>query len=893
MASVTRTLSPPKTDWESVQAELADLPGEDAIVRRREAYAEYFMRMGQDVRIGEGCRFYHPERISLDDDVRINVGALIYGSGGVRIGRHARIGPRLFLHSANHDVRPEDERAFFERGYEYETVTIGDNCLLSANVSILPGANIANGTFIACGAVVIKGRYPDGCRIMGVPGRAVTPEVPAAEIETPSIALIVPGKGHYYEAAQLLIEALGLPQVRVFESGQALPSSVHTGLVLGPPPTPAPEDQPQYAINLWRLQDGDIELAEGSSLQLLDRGANLSLPLPGARRHAVAPVIEPGKSALENAATLSFYYSTKRLRKREQESAAAERLELYIAIALLRRHGGPAMDALVRELLWFLPANVKKGATEHRLVDHLAANTSIDLETELGQAILEIGTAAESTRLMSRKHAPLEPSAEDLLRHPELALAALLRNGSPSWPALSAVIESALPQCIKASQLYWLGAAAIFRAGGEDDALLAKIIDRLLSMDFFDQQQMCVRSAVGASATAYSPMLAALLLIVARGRNPDFVLQTSEQEADRLPWRGFSGPSEIWTMTHGQTVCSLIDLAGRRISRSLLDNWLMCLTVPDLGGKQYELLDQNYAPQASIIESIWLSLLRSIQHAAGRSLVRLRPWPYGRRAALSLRYDIDRNTGTEHVRNIVGIQGRELNAACGAWYAIPGTPIGQKMRNLVPTFLQEIGVHALSGADAMQGEGVTCHSGPNSEYWRGRDSILAMEQRQSLYGEMLVMQLNAPRRAWIAGDAGGRATRMLLLPIHFPLEGSTRDKTAEYFQRLLGRFRELIGSGGHAIIGSHPDLQQAILIDVIRQENLADLWCVPVHMAVERCRCVLGYGNISAIEGNNGGLPKLLSRHTLADLHVEIDLPAGDTHSVCVQLNAGVPRSVG
>src|SRR5215510_8301565 len=135
----SRWIAPPARPWEDVQTQLGDLPGEEGIVRRRDAYAEYFLGFGRDVRIAEGCRFHHPDRIVLDDDVRINVGALIYGSGGIRIGRHARIGPRVFIHSANHEIDPNDERALFERGYEYESVEIGDNCLISANVSILSG----------------------------------------------------------------------------------------------------------------------------------------------------------------------------------------------------------------------------------------------------------------------------------------------------------------------------------------------------------------------------------------------------------------------------------------------------------------------------------------------------------------------------------------------------------------------------------------------------------------------------------------------------------------------------------------------------------------------------------------------------------------------------------
>src|SRR5690606_3028608 len=110
------------------------------------------------------------------DDARINIGALIYGSGGVWIGRHARIGPRCFIHSANHDVAgvgASSGLAFFERSYRDDAVMVGDLCLISANVSLLPGVRLQPGAFVACGAVVPRGTYPGHVHLRGVPARAV------------------------------------------------------------------------------------------------------------------------------------------------------------------------------------------------------------------------------------------------------------------------------------------------------------------------------------------------------------------------------------------------------------------------------------------------------------------------------------------------------------------------------------------------------------------------------------------------------------------------------------------------------------------------------------------------------------------------------------------------
>ena len=100
--------------FEEIQAKFSRIPGEEGYLLRKRYYRPYFLRLGKDVRIAENCHFEHPDKIVLEDDARINREGLFYGSGGIHIGRHARIGPRCFIHSANHDIAPSAE-AFFER----------------------------------------------------------------------------------------------------------------------------------------------------------------------------------------------------------------------------------------------------------------------------------------------------------------------------------------------------------------------------------------------------------------------------------------------------------------------------------------------------------------------------------------------------------------------------------------------------------------------------------------------------------------------------------------------------------------------------------------------------------------------------------------------------------
>ena len=120
-----------KDDWALTQKKYANIPGQRGIDLRNKYYAPFFLSFGNNVKIMEGCKFDFPERIVLSDNVSININANIIGSGGVIIGRHVMIGHNFFLHSANHNTKP-NAKAYFERGFDYKSVKIGDNVLISA-----------------------------------------------------------------------------------------------------------------------------------------------------------------------------------------------------------------------------------------------------------------------------------------------------------------------------------------------------------------------------------------------------------------------------------------------------------------------------------------------------------------------------------------------------------------------------------------------------------------------------------------------------------------------------------------------------------------------------------------------------------------------------------------
>ena len=88
---------------------------------------------------------------------------------------HVTIGDRVFLASgvslitATHETSLQSRRDNIEYA---EPITIGDDCWLGANVTVLPGVTIGKGCTIGAGAVVQKS-IPDYSVAVGVPAKVI------------------------------------------------------------------------------------------------------------------------------------------------------------------------------------------------------------------------------------------------------------------------------------------------------------------------------------------------------------------------------------------------------------------------------------------------------------------------------------------------------------------------------------------------------------------------------------------------------------------------------------------------------------------------------------------------------------------------------------------------
>jgi acetyltransferase-like isoleucine patch superfamily enzyme len=143
---------------------IMEIPGNLGIGIRKKILPHILKTCGENISISEGCWLQAFENLSLGNNVRISRGVFINAGGGVKIGNDVLIGPSVKIWSVNHNFS-ELDIPIHEQGYNYSTVTIGNNVWIAANVIILPGITVSDKTVIAAGSVVTKDLKP--CALYG------------------------------------------------------------------------------------------------------------------------------------------------------------------------------------------------------------------------------------------------------------------------------------------------------------------------------------------------------------------------------------------------------------------------------------------------------------------------------------------------------------------------------------------------------------------------------------------------------------------------------------------------------------------------------------------------------------------------------------------------------
>lgn len=116
----------------------------------------------------------------LEERVYIGPNAVIGVGGKIVIGAGTQIGAGVSFAAESHEFH---NGSFTSGAVTRKGITIGPNCWLGNNVTVLDGVEIGAGSVVGAGAIVTKS-LPAHCVAVGAPARVIRMTMPMAERST-------------------------------------------------------------------------------------------------------------------------------------------------------------------------------------------------------------------------------------------------------------------------------------------------------------------------------------------------------------------------------------------------------------------------------------------------------------------------------------------------------------------------------------------------------------------------------------------------------------------------------------------------------------------------------------------------------------------------------------
>jgi acetyltransferase-like isoleucine patch superfamily enzyme len=142
----------------------------DSLNDDREAILkQMFGSLGKDAYIEPPLNIDYGCNVTIGERFYSNFNLVILDCGIVKIGNRVMFGPFVSIFAATHEVGVQSRRDNIEyaRG-----VTIGDDCWIGGNTTIMPGVTVGKGCTIGAGSIVTKD-IPDFSVAIGSPAKVI------------------------------------------------------------------------------------------------------------------------------------------------------------------------------------------------------------------------------------------------------------------------------------------------------------------------------------------------------------------------------------------------------------------------------------------------------------------------------------------------------------------------------------------------------------------------------------------------------------------------------------------------------------------------------------------------------------------------------------------------
>ena len=107
----------------------------------------------------------------MEKNTGIGQGTILYGNGGLTIGKDVIIAGQCFIVASMHEYQ-DPTQPISAQGFSTQGIIIEDNVWIGAGAKVLDGVTIGKGAVVGANAVVTKS-IPAGSCVVGIPAKQI------------------------------------------------------------------------------------------------------------------------------------------------------------------------------------------------------------------------------------------------------------------------------------------------------------------------------------------------------------------------------------------------------------------------------------------------------------------------------------------------------------------------------------------------------------------------------------------------------------------------------------------------------------------------------------------------------------------------------------------------